>query len=197
MQSNRNDGSKQSEESPFVPDEMEMPSSSTGALMRRQLPLETDRDSSETESEGKPVHPSRAAEASVLHTLYLQLLAAGSEGMTLRELFASFKKQTSLPRLASDWKQQVRSHLKNNQYFGEVKGYYLLREQLMQCNRSSGLLKRPYSGVSPRTTSPGRHLPSLRTTTVESTDSAAATQPGALPVQNGEGEDYLGRGCIL
>lgn len=79
-------------------------------------------------------HPSREPEGSLLHALYLQLLAAGKEGLTVRELFASFKTQTSLPNLDMDWKDRVRVHLKTNPYFGEVKGRYLLSEQIVQLN---------------------------------------------------------------
>ena len=189
MQSNGNNEIKQtckSEDFPSVQVKMETPSPDMGAL-KSKLPLEADQDSSETESEDEAIHPSTAPEGSVLHTLYLQLLAAGSEGITLRELFASFKKQTALPSLASDWKEQVRAHLKNNPHFDEVKGHFLLCEQLVQpkrsSGRSSGSLKRPYSGVSPRTTTSGHHLPSLRTTTTVS----AAAQPNTLPPQKHEG----------
>jgi hypothetical protein len=79
-------------------------------------------------------HPSREPEGSLLHALYLQLLAAGKEGLTLKELFASFKTQTSLPNFAVDWKDRVRAQLKTNPYFGEVKGRYLLREKIVQLN---------------------------------------------------------------
>lgn len=77
-------------------------------------------------------HPSREPEGSLLHSLYLQLLAAGREGISLRGLFASFESQTSLPRLASNWREQVKAHLKNGPYFEEVKGRYLLCEFLVQ-----------------------------------------------------------------
>ena len=77
-------------------------------------------------------HPCREPEGSLLHALYLQLLAASKEGLTVRELFASFKTQTLLPSLSMDWKDRVRAHLKTNPYFGEVKGRYVLREQIVQ-----------------------------------------------------------------
>lgn len=193
MQSNGNDGSKRSwksEERPSVHVKMEMLSSGIGVLKRKPA-LETDQELSERESRDEAIHPSAAPEGSVLHTLYLQLLAAGSEGITLRELFASFKKQTALPSLASDWKEQVRAHLKDDPHFDEVKGHYLLCEQLLQPKRSSSSLNRHYLGVSPRTTTAGRHLPSPRTTTttVPSTDSAIAA--AAVPLQKHEGADYL------
>lgn len=99
-------------------------------------------------------NPSTAPEGSLLHTLYLQLLAAGSEGITLRELFTSFKKQTALPSFGSSWKEQVRIHLKKNPHFDELKGHYLLCTQLrQQPKRSPAAMKRPYMGVSPRTSS--------------------------------------------
>jgi hypothetical protein len=193
VQSNGNDGSKRSwksEERPSVHVKMEMLSSGIGVLKRKPA-LETDQELSERESRDEAIHPSAAPEGSVLHTLYLQLLAAGSEGITLRELFASFKKQTALPSLASDWKEQVRAHLKDDPHFDEVKGHYLLCEQLLQPKRSSSSLNRHYLGVSPRTTTSGRHLPSPRTTTttVPSTDSAIAA--AAAPLQKHEGADYL------
>ncbi|KAG0565999.1 hypothetical protein KC19_7G030300 [Ceratodon purpureus] len=77
-------------------------------------------------------HPSREPEGSLLHSLYLQLLAAGREGISLRSLFTSFESQTSLPRLASNWREQVKAHLKSGPYFEEVKGRYLLCEFLVQ-----------------------------------------------------------------
>lgn len=77
-------------------------------------------------------HPSMEPEGSLLHSLYLQLLAAGREGMSLRGLFSSFATQTSLPRLAHNWREQVKAHLKNGPYFEEVKGRYLLCEFLVQ-----------------------------------------------------------------
>ena len=52
----------------------------------------------------------------------------------LKELFASFKTQTSLPNLAVDWKDRVRAQLKTNPYFGELKGRYLLRKKIIQLN---------------------------------------------------------------
>ena len=79
-------------------------------------------------------HPSKEPEGSLLHVLYLQLLAASKEDLTMRELFASFKTQTSFPSLGMDWKDGVRAHLKTNPYFGEVKGRCLLREQIVQLN---------------------------------------------------------------
>ncbi|KAG0609613.1 hypothetical protein M758_7G000900 [Ceratodon purpureus] len=163
---------------------MELLSSDIGAL-KRKLPLE---NSSEKKSEGEVNHPSTAPEGSVLHILYLQLLAAGSEGMTLKELFTSFKKQTALPSLASDWKKQVRDHLKSNSHFDEVKGHYLLCEQAVQPKRRSGSSNRSYLGANPRTTNSSRQLPFVRTTTVVPTDStAAAAQPSALSLQKHEG----------
>lgn len=110
-------------------------------------------------------HPSRDPEGSLLHSLYLQLLAAGREGITLKELYASFASQTSLPQLESNWKEQVKTHLKKNPYFEEVKGRYLLCELLVQSKSKIGTkasLKRndespgfdPYDmGVNPRTPS--------------------------------------------
>jgi hypothetical protein len=80
-------------------------------------------------------HPSREPEGSLLHSLYLQLLAAGREGISLRSLFTSFESQTSLPRLASNWREQVKAHLKSGPYFEEVKGRYLLCEFLVQPSR--------------------------------------------------------------
>lgn len=77
-------------------------------------------------------HPSREPEGSLLHSLYLQLLAAGRDGISLRGLFASFESQTSLPRLASNWREKVKSHLKSGPYFEEVKGRYILCEFLVQ-----------------------------------------------------------------
>jgi len=77
-------------------------------------------------------HPLRSPEGSLLHSLYLQLLAAGREGISLRGLYASFESQTSLPRFASNWREKVKSHLKNGPYFEEVKGRYILCEFLVQ-----------------------------------------------------------------
>ena len=159
----------------------ETPSSDMGKLKRKLVIEDQDVEGEED------THPLTASEGSVLHTLYLQLLAAGSEGMSLKELFTSFKKQTTLPSLARDWKKQVRDHLKDNRHFDEVKGNYLLRDQAVQQRpkrRSSGS-SRFNLGVSPRTTTSSR--PFLRTTTaVLPTDSAAA-QSSAPPLQNHEG----------
>lgn len=77
-------------------------------------------------------HPSREVEGSLLHSLYLQLLAVGAEGITLRKLYTSFATQTSVHRHGSSWRDKVREHLKTNPYFVEVKGRYLLCEQLVQ-----------------------------------------------------------------
>lgn len=92
-------------------------------------------------------HPSKEPEGSLLHSLYLQLLAAGREGISLRGLFSSFKSQTSLPRLAHNWREQVKAHLKNGPYFEEVNGRYLLCEFLVQPSKRAS--KRKESSESP------------------------------------------------
>ena len=59
----------------------------------------------EARSAGKkfPIgHSGGELEGSLLHCLYLQLLAAGSKGMTLKEIFASFASQTEFSRLYCD-----------------------------------------------------------------------------------------------
>lgn len=77
-------------------------------------------------------HPLSSPEGSLLHSLYLQLLAAGREGISLRGLYDSFESQTSLPRFASNWRDKVKTHLRNGPYFEEVKGRYILCEFLVQ-----------------------------------------------------------------
>lgn len=173
----RKEGVKQ-EEMPPGDLELSLRPPTIGASKRKMHPQQT-----ETVLEA---HPATAPEGSLLHTLYLQLLAAGSEGITLRDLLTSFKKQTALPSFGDDWKEKVRSHLKSNPHFDEVKGHYLLCTQLVQRQLKRNTpatvsLKRPYTGVSPRTTnSSARHV----RTTFQSTDSApAVAQPGSFSLE--------------
>ena len=73
-------------------------------------------------------HPSAEPEGSLLHCLYLQLLAAGSEGMTLKEIYTSFASQTRFSRIGTTWRDKVKSHLTTNRYFKVVKARYFLRD---------------------------------------------------------------------
>lgn len=134
-------------------------------------PVRAKADFQVSKTDEKQDHPSNQPEGSLLHTLYLQLVAAGGEGITLRELFGSFKKQTCLPSLASDWKEQVRALLKSNPHFDEVKGRYLLCEQLVQPKRRSLPFHIPSRSANPRASSNG-HVPSPRST-FQSPDAAA------------------------
>jgi len=173
QEGNKQEGIKQ-EEMPPGDLELSLRPPVIGASKRKMHPQQT-----ETVLETAP-------EGSLLHTLHLQLLAAGSEGITLRDLLTSFKKQTALPSFGDDWKEKVRSHPKNNPHIDEVKGHYLLRTQLEQRQLrrnppATVSLKRPYTGVSPRTTNTsGRHL----RTTFQSTDSTpAVAQPDSLSME--------------
>lgn len=165
-----------------------MPPPANGAYNRQHNPRQPEAGELDSEHHLEDAHPSTAPEGSLPHTLYLQLLAAGSEGITLRELFASFKKQTALPSFGSDWKEQVRAHLRNNSHIDEIKGHFLLCDQLVKRPKRSPAastattLRRPYMGVSPRTTNTsGRHVPSRRI--VPSAASAAAAVLPAVPVE--------------
>lgn len=146
-------------------------------------PVRAKADFQVSKTDEKQDHPSNQPEGSLLHTLYLQLVAAGGEGITLRELFGSFKKQTCLPSLASDWKEQVRALLKSNPHFDEVKGRYLLCEQLVQPKRRSLPFHIPSRSANPRASSNG-HVPSPRST-FQSPDAAAVQS--ALSMDKNEG----------
>lgn len=95
-------------------------------LQRRSTPSRGELRS----SGDKTGHPSEEPEGSLLHCLYLQLLASGSEGMTLKEIFASFTSQTRFSSLGNNWRDQVKSYLTRNSHFKGVKARYFLSEQL-------------------------------------------------------------------
>ncbi|XP_024385076.1 uncharacterized protein [Physcomitrium patens] len=74
-----------------------------------------------------PSHPLQEPEGSLLHCLYLQLLAADKEGMTLKEIFASFATQTRFSSLGRNWRERVKDYLKSSPYFrlGAKARYFL------------------------------------------------------------------------
>lgn len=117
----------------------------------------------------KTVHPSEEPEGSLLHCLYLQLLAAGSEGMTLKEVFASFASQTRFSRLGSNWRDQVKSYLTSNPYFEVVKARYFLSEQLQPPPKAAS--------------KPGRNLMDLN---LEPRASRRFSSPDAKPRQSSQ-----------
>lgn len=61
--------------------------------------------------------PSTAREGSLLHALYLQLLGAGSGGITVRELFTCFEELAQVLSFGLDWERQFRWHVTTNGYF--------------------------------------------------------------------------------
>lgn len=89
-------------------------------------------------SNGQCGHPSQEPEGSLLHCLYLQLLAADKEGMTLKEIFASFATQTRFSSLGRNWREHVKEHLKSNPYFRSgAKTRYILCDPPHQAPETS------------------------------------------------------------
>ena len=76
-------------------------------------------------------HPLREPEGSLPHSLYLQLLGCGPEGILLEDLLNHFHSQSLTAVLADDWEDEAKDYLDCNPYFDQVQGYYLLSEFLV------------------------------------------------------------------